>query len=108
MRSQSQPLASASGNTMSRRCYNDMPRLPLTYRSASVDDVDALAELSYHSFPSASRPIDMRRQWMLEHEHVRLENYLVGESEGRILTAMNGIGFTAWVGGAPQPLLGVA
>lgn len=108
MRSPSQPLACASGNKLSRRCYNDMPRLPLTFRPGCVDDVDSLAELSYHSFPAASRPVDARRQWLLEHEHVRLENYLVGESGGRILTAMNGIGFTAWVGGAAQPLLGVA
>jgi predicted acetyltransferase len=85
-----------------------MARSPLTFRPATVDDVDALAELSYHSFPAVSRPVDVRRQWLLDHENVRLESFLVGESAGHVVTAMNGIAFTTWIGGAPQPMLGVA
>jgi predicted acetyltransferase len=85
-----------------------MTRSPLTYRIATESDVDALAELGYHSFPLASSPVDARRQRFSEDPRVRVENYLVGEAGGRVAAALHSIPFTAWVGGAPQPMQGIA
>lgn len=88
--------------------YNEMTRPALTFRAATADDFPAVAELGYHSFPVPQQTLAMREQSLRESRVFAIERYLVGEAGGRVVTAMNGIPFTAWVGGAPQPMLGVA
>jgi predicted acetyltransferase len=85
-----------------------MTRPSLTFRAATAADVDTLAELSYHSFPMASSNVDARRQRFAEDPRVHVENFLVGEASGRVVTALHSIPFTTWVGGASQPMQGVA
>jgi predicted acetyltransferase len=80
----------------------------LTFRTPTADDIPTLAELSYHSFPFAELPIDARERKYRESPLARMDNLLVGEVDGKIVASLNGIPFTTWVGGAPQPMLGLA
>jgi predicted acetyltransferase len=80
----------------------------LTFRPASREDYPAIAELGFHSFPSANWSIEQRLKHYEEDPLMKAEEFLVGESGGRVVTSMYRIPYTAWVGGSPQGLIGLA
>jgi predicted acetyltransferase len=84
------------------------PSPELTFRPASREDFPALAELGFHSFPSPTYSIADRRKHYDEDPLMRAEEFLVGEAGGRIVTSLYRIPYTAWVGGSPHGMLGVA
>ncbi len=85
-----------------------MTRPPLTFRVATDADVDTIAELGYHSFPIAAIPLEARRLRFAEDPRVRVSNYLVGETGGRVVASLHSIPFTTWVAGARLAMQGLA
>lgn len=85
-----------------------MTRSPLTFRVATADDIRKIAELSYHSFPMASMPVEAREKRFSEDPRIRVENYVVGEADGCVVASTHWIPFTTWIGGVGQPMQGVA
>lgn len=87
---------------------NVMDRQPLTFRSAKLSDTAALAELHFHSFPANEFLPEARERKFREHPLVNLDNFLLGEADGRVQAALNGIAFRMWVDGVSRPMLGIA
>lgn len=79
----------------------------LTFRAASREDLPTIAELHFHSFPSA-QTVEQRLKRFEDDPLIKPEEFLVGESRGRIVTSMYMIPYTTWIGGAPHGLVGLA
>jgi predicted acetyltransferase len=79
----------------------------MTYRKGTADDVTAVADLLFHSFPG-SRSREERARAIAESPFGGVDSLRVLERGGVLLASMNAYAMNQWVHGAKLPVLGVA
>lgn len=77
-------------------------------RTATIADVENLAQMSYESFPNV--PIDYQERIDRFHQHPRrrlTEDVLIGEVDGQMVATLSAIPYTVWIGGHRLSMTGI-
>jgi predicted acetyltransferase len=77
------------------------------FRPARWDEIEEVARLEAHSFPSATRGISWWEDFLVGGPHGGLEALWVGEEEGRLVAACQLLWLRQWVGGIPLRVMGL-
>ncbi|HEX5724957.1 MAG TPA: GNAT family N-acetyltransferase [Longimicrobiaceae bacterium] len=79
-----------------------------TFRPARPDEVDEVARLEMHSFPSPTRTQKTWEEWLQNGPHGGLEALWVAEEDGRLVGACQLLWLRQWIGGEPLRVMGLA
>jgi predicted acetyltransferase len=78
-----------------------------TFRPARPDEIDEVARLQAHSFPSPSRDHEWWENFLLNGPHGGLEALWVAEENGRLSGACQLLWLRQWIAGVATPITGV-
>lgn len=78
-----------------------------TFRPARPDEIDDVARLEAHSFPSPSRGHAWWEDFLLNGPHGGLEALWVAEEDGRLSGACQLLWLRQWIAGVAMPITGV-
>jgi predicted acetyltransferase len=78
-----------------------------TYRPAQPDEIDVVARLVAHSFPSPSRGHEWWEDFLVNGPHGGLESLWVTEENGRLIGACQLLWLRQWISGVDLPVTGV-
>lgn len=79
-----------------------------TFRPALPDEVEEVARLEMHSFPSATRGHQWWEEYLTNGPHGGLESLWVAQEAGRLVGACQLLWLRQWIGGVAMPVMGLA
>ena len=78
-----------------------------TFRPARPDEIDDVARLEAHSFPSPERGHEWWEDYLVNGPHGGLESLWVGEDDGRVVGACQLLWLRQWIGGVDMRVMGL-
>lgn len=78
-----------------------------TFRPARPDEIDDVARLEAHSFPSPDRGHEWWEDYLVNGPHGGLEALWVAEYQGRLVGACQLLWLRQWIGGVDMPVMGL-
>jgi predicted acetyltransferase len=81
--------------------------VPETFRPAQPDELEEIAKLELHSFPSTTRHREWWMDFLAHGPHGGLEALWVAEEAGRLVGACQLLWLRQWIGGVSMPVMGL-